>query len=88
MIFFFPPDKIWIGLGFAPKSFTIVKRCDEQYTGNPKLGDLFVVKCGSSSGGPAPGYHHAGVCCNEEEKKIIQLTCKPLHICIMFWLSK
>ncbi|KAF4088524.1 hypothetical protein AMELA_G00083100 [Ameiurus melas] len=44
-----------------------------------KLGDLFVVKCGTSSGGPASRYQHAGVCCSEEEKTIIQLTLSPFR---------
>ncbi|XP_060726739.1 uncharacterized protein LOC132846167 [Tachysurus vachellii] len=56
-----------MALGFAPDGFSTV-------TDDPKQGDLFMVKCGSSSGGSATGYYHAGVYCSEEDEEIIHFT--------------
>lgn len=56
-----------IGLGLEPKGFSVVKAYDDKYTGQFKLGDLFVVPC-------MPIYH-AGVGCSEVE--IIHFTQKP-----------
>ncbi|KAF5902320.1 uncharacterized protein DAT39_007932, partial [Clarias magur] len=63
-----------IAIGCAPDGFTVVKSSDEKYTGNAKLGDLFMVKCGSSGEGASLGYYHAGVYCSEEEQEIIHFT--------------
>ncbi|KAF4088523.1 hypothetical protein AMELA_G00083090 [Ameiurus melas] len=63
---------LMIALGCEPDGFTTIKDCDGQYTDKPRLGDLFMVKCDSSSGGTGGlGYYHAGVYCNEEEEEII-----------------
>lgn len=67
-----------MGLGFAPDGFSIVKQYNSKYTGNAKVGDLFMVKCGSSSAGSGPGYYHAGVYCSQEDEEIIHFTGKYL----------
>ncbi|KAK2855166.1 hypothetical protein Q7C36_007035 [Tachysurus vachellii] len=56
-----------MALGFAPDGFSTV-------TDDPKQGDLFMVKCGSSSGRSGTGYYHAGVYCSEEDEEIIHFT--------------
>ncbi|XP_060726740.1 uncharacterized protein LOC132846168 isoform X1 [Tachysurus vachellii] len=54
-------------LGFAPEGFSTV-------TDAPRQGDLYMVKCGSSSDGSGLGYYHAGVYCSEEDEEIIHFT--------------
>ncbi|XP_060726742.1 uncharacterized protein LOC132846168 isoform X2 [Tachysurus vachellii] len=59
-------------LGFAPEGFSTV-------TDAPRQGDLYMVKCGSSSDGSGLGYYHAGVYCSEEDEEIIHFTNSSLR---------
>lgn len=73
-----------VALGCTPSGFSVVKRCDKDWTRKPKLRDLFMVKRGSSGEASDLGYYHAGVYCNEEDEEIIHFTSKLLHIHIIF----
>ncbi|KAF7692332.1 hypothetical protein HF521_009942 [Silurus meridionalis] len=51
-----------------PKGFKVVKKFSDEYNGNAKVGDLFLVQ----SGRFGYRYYHAGVCCSEKGPEIIQ----------------
>ncbi|XP_058273987.1 uncharacterized protein LOC131370624 isoform X1 [Hemibagrus wyckioides] len=58
-----------IASGAKPKGFKVVKNFSDDYSGNAKLGDLFLVESGLL------GYSlHAGVFCSVKDQEIIQFS--------------
>ncbi|KAF5902928.1 uncharacterized protein DAT39_007372 [Clarias magur] len=67
-----------ISSGAKPKGFNVVKGFSDEYSGNAKLGDLFIVQSGIF----VFEAYYAGVCCRENGPEIIQFTCKSRFVCV------